>query len=538
MPDVIAEIEKALREDDARAVGELLDRHPHLKARINEPVAPFDSPVIACARSRAMLDVLLAAGADINAKSRWWAGGFGLLHNAPPELAEHAIERGAVVDVHAAARLGKIAKLREIIAANPALVNARGGDGQTPLHFARTVEVAEFLLAHGAEIDARDVDHESTPAQYMVRDRQDMLRFLIRRGCKTDILMAAALGDAELAYRHLDADPNCVRLRVSGEYFPMLNPKAGGTIYQWTLGWHVSAHDVAREFGHREVFELLMERSPADVKLIAACWSGDESAVQSLVAENPGLAAGLAVADRHQIAHAARNDSLAAVRSMLAAGLPVDARGQHGGTPLHWAAWHGNVAMVREILRHNPPVEQTDMDFNSTPLGWAIHGSENGWHRETGDYAATTEALVQAGARIPETHAGSAAVKAALGRGGYVLLEMIIALTVFAVVTTGLASSLHSSLDAANLLRRQAAVRRGLESILVEAKAKPKREEMAMAYRDDALGIEFRSELEELKWINRRGRPVKSLYILRALATDLRASKPLNDTAEVYVYRP
>ena len=120
----------------------------------------------------------------------------------------------------------------------------------------------------------------------------------------------------------------------------------------------------------------------------------------------------------------------------------------------------------------------------------------------------------------------------------YVLLEMIIALTVFAVVVSGLASSLHSSLDAANLLRRQAAIRRGLKSILVEAKAKPKREEMAMSYRDDALGLEFRSELEELKWINRRSRPVKSLYILRALATDLRASKPLNDTAEVYVYRP
>ena len=123
-------------------------------------------------------------------------------------------------------------------------------------------------------------------------------------------------------------------------------------------------------------------------------------------------------------------------------------------------------------------------------------------------------------------------------RGAYVLLEMIIALTVFAVVVSGLASSLHSSLDAANLLRRQAAIRRGLESILVEAKAKPKREEMALSYRDDALGLEFRSELEELKWINRRGRPVKSLYILRALATDLRASKPLDDTAEVYVYRP
>ena len=121
---------------------------------------------------------------------------------------------------------------------------------------------------------------------------------------------------------------------------------------------------------------------------------------------------------------------------------------------------------------------------------------------------------------------------------GYVLLEMIIALTVFAVVVTGLASALHSSLDAANSLRRQASVRHGLESILVEAKAKPKREEMPMKYRDDGLGVEFRSELEELKWINRRRRPVKGLYILRAIATDLRLGKTFKETAEVYVYRP
>lgn len=124
------------------------------------------------------------------------------------------------------------------------------------------------------------------------------------------------------------------------------------------------------------------------------------------------------------------------------------------------------------------------------------------------------------------------------GAAGYVLLEIIIALTVFAVVVAGLASILHSSLDSANLLRRQAAVRRGLESILVEAKAKPKREEMPGTYKDEGLGLEFRSELEELKWVNRRGLPVKGLYILRAVATDLRASKPLNDFAEVYVYRP
>ena len=32
---------------------------------------------------------------------------------------------------------------------------------------------------------------------------------------------------------------------------------------------------------------------------------------------------------------------------MLGAGWPVNARGKHGATALHFAAWHGNLEMVR-----------------------------------------------------------------------------------------------------------------------------------------------------------------------------------------------
>ena len=411
----LEQLEKAFTEQDAVLFRRLLEQRPELRAKINEPIAAFDAPLITRVRTREMLDVLLEAGADINAKSRWWAGGFGLLHGAGPDLAAYAIVRGAVVDAHAAARLGMIGTLRELVSADPTLVNARGGDGQTPLHFAGTIEIAEYLLDRGADINARDVDHESTAAQYMVRDRQEIARCLVRRGCRTDLLMAAALGDADLVRRHLDADPDCIRLRVSEEYFPMTNDKAGGTIYQWTLGWHVSAHDV----GHDAVFRLLMERSPTDVKLLAACWADDATAVKSLLAENPDLAAGLSDAYRRQVAHAARNNNLAAVRVMLAAGLPVDAPGQHGATPLHWAAFHGNVEMAREILRYNPPLEFSDSDFHRTPLGWAIYGSEHGWYCRTGNYAATVETLLKAGAKIPEKQTGgTAAVREVLRRFG------------------------------------------------------------------------------------------------------------------------
>ena len=411
-------LKQAFHADDAPWLRRLLAHYPQFKAVINEPIGPFDSPAIINVRSREMLDVLLEAGGDINAKSRWWAGGFGLLHNAEPALSVYAIQRGATVDAHAAARLGMLDKLRELVSADPKVVHSRGGDGQTPLHFASTVEIASFLLEHGADIDARDLDHESTAAQWMIKERQDVARFLVQRGCKTDILMAAALGDGALARKHLDADPQCIHLRVTDEYFPMINPRSGGTIYQWTLGWYVSPHDVAKQFGHDDVFRLLMERSPADVKFIAACWVGDEATVNSLLKENPTLVVNLSAPYKRHIAHSARNNNLLAVRLMLAAGLPVDALGQHRATPLHWAAFQGNAEMAQEILRYQPPLELKDADFHSTPLGWAIYGSENGWHFDKSDYAKTVERLLEAGSKLPKEVSGTDAVKEVLRRFG------------------------------------------------------------------------------------------------------------------------
>jgi hypothetical protein len=103
---------------------------------------------------------------------------------------------------------------------------------------------------------------------------------------------------------------------------------------------------------------------------------------------------------------------------MLAAGLPVDAVGQHQGTPLHWAAFHGNAEMVGEVLSYHPPLELTDADFHATSLGWGIYGSEHGWYCQTGDYAGTVELLLKAGARLPQKLGGTDAVKEVLCRYG------------------------------------------------------------------------------------------------------------------------
>jgi len=280
-------------DSDARRVRELLESYPELRARIDDPLPSYgfgQHALFAAVQrnDRATIDVLLQAGADIRKRTEWWAGGFGVLDDCDPGLVNFLIERGAVMDAHSASRLGMMPTLTELVAANPAVVHARGGDGQTPLHFASTVEVAKFLLDNGAGMDALDVDHESTPAQYMLRvqqkrhypqDRQDVARYLVSRGGKSDILMAAALGDVNLVRHHLDSDPVCVRMSVSEEWFPKQDPRAGGTIYIWTLGTNRTAHAVARDFGHEDVFQLLMERTPEELKLALACELGERSGV-------------------------------------------------------------------------------------------------------------------------------------------------------------------------------------------------------------------------------------------------------------------
>ena len=411
---ILAEAHEAFGSDDAARLRGVLSRYPALKGMLNEPVGPFDAPVIIHVKSRAMLDALLEAGADVDARSQWWAGGFGLLDWAPADVAKYAIERGATVTIHAAARLGLIDRLRTFIAQDASLVHARGGDGQTPLHMASTVEAADLLIEAGADINARDVDHESTPAQYMVAERQPVARHLVARGCRTDLLLTVALGDLARTRQHLDADARAVRMRVDDIWFPKANPRAGGTIYNWTLGFHASAHGVANRFGRTEVLQLLFDRTPPASRVVEACWIEDEAAARRFRADVPDVAAALSDEERKLPAHAARNNRTTAVRLMLESGLPVGVGGQHRGTALHWAAFHGNPDMIREILKFKPDLDAKDNDFNATPVGWAIHGSEHGWYARSGNYPEAVELLLQAGAQRPETIGGTAAVRAVL----------------------------------------------------------------------------------------------------------------------------
>ena len=389
MSDRVNQFMDAVKANDAAAVRQLLSAHAaELNPALEKPVPGWtfgETPLIAAVRSRdwEMIDALLDAGADVNVRTKWWAGGFGVFDELgdDPELAGHLIERGAIVNVHAAARLGKLDHLQMLIGASPDLVHARGGDGMLPLHFASTLEVAQFLVSAGADLDAIDVDHESTAAQYMVSERQDIANYLLDEGCDTDILMAAALGDEALVEQHLEVKPDSIRTCVSPLWFPMKNERAGGSIYNWMLGRLKTAHQIAYEHEHQSIYRMLMERSPAGLRTAVACEVG-------FVPEEPAVD----VVDHERIVQAAHGNDLEKVKRMLESGWPLGAVDAGGATALHWAAFHGNEALVGLLLAHGARLDQRDSQHGGTPADWAQHGPAKSWIK-TGDYPAVVRLL-------------------------------------------------------------------------------------------------------------------------------------------------
>lgn len=404
----------AIRAGDAEAVRDLLQRHAEVRAAVNAPIGSFGSrPVVMAHHNLAVIDALLEYGADLNLKSEWWAGPFGLLeHDITPEQAAPLIARGAIPDIFAAAHLGMADRVRELVDANPSAVFARGGDGKTALHCARSQEIAQFLVDRGADIDARDVDHESTPAQYLVREAPEVARLLVDRGARFDIFLAVGLRDPALVERSLRDDPDALEHRIwQGKYTavhkgrPSSREEIGdqrGDIYRWVFGHNVSALDAARSLGFDDILELLLAHATPVQRLLAACAAGDRIAAEAVTAAHPDVVSSLTRDQMRLIADRAHANDTAPVLLMLDLGFDARVPGPDNFEALRWAVFHGNVEMTRHLLRHDPPLNRPDPSYGGTPLGNCLYGALHGWSCETSpcDYPATVQLLIDAGERV------------------------------------------------------------------------------------------------------------------------------------------
>jgi hypothetical protein len=319
--------------------------------------------------------------------------------------------------VHEAAKAGLTDRLAEMLARDPSLIDAKGMDARTPIHCAGTVAVATMLLDHGARIDARDQDHDSTPVQWRISESPDVARFLLERGAKADIFAAAALGDLALAERLVREDRRCLAHRIgkAPEFPPVGYEGRGGTIYQWTLGFNSYPHQIALKKGHRAMFDLLYSESDPATRLLVNCVLARRAEAEAIAKEHPTIVPELQDVDRELVARYCweTNTNYDAVRLMLDLGFPVaHPERSHGYTPLHNAAWAGSGDLVELLIARGHPVDIRDPGHNATPLGYALYDCIVEKRHPEGEFARVVKALVEAGSPLKDVEypTGDAAV--------------------------------------------------------------------------------------------------------------------------------
>ena len=356
-----AEYIEAVNKGDANRVKSLLADNEALLEFIDAPWFAFDAPAIvfaAASGNRELIEVLLDAGAAIDAKSSWWAGGTSALQHATGsmlgydrELAAYLIERGATIDAHAAAGLDMIETLETLIRENPDVVNAPGCDGMSPLHFAATPRIAELLLAHGADINLRDSDHYGSAAQWTMRRRPEVCQYLLDQGAEADIVLYCAMGDVERAKAEFQKNPKLLSLRINVKSAkgyviptsesPQIAEVPGGHVYAYQVGPTMPLLEIALQSKQPAIVDLLID---AGYEINLRDW-------YVLVGQGPK-----------------RFDTL--VKGFLAKGWDINARQKHRRgmwTPLHWVAQRGLTNGIACLLANGADPNVTD-DKGQTPL--------------------------------------------------------------------------------------------------------------------------------------------------------------------------
>ena len=120
---------------------------------------------------------------------------------------------------------------------------------------------------------------------------------------------------------------------------------------------------------------------------------------------------------------------------------------------------------------------------------------------------------------------------------GYILLELIIALSMFAIGVLGLANALGTSVEVANILNKDQRIRIGMRSFLEEVRRKPLNE-MSATIADAVTGVTYTSSIERVALTTTRGETLSDLYNLKIIATYSVGNEQREESVDVYVYKP
>jgi ankyrin repeat protein len=222
-----------------------------------------------------------------------------------------------------AAERGDVAKVRQLLAADSTLVNAKGPHNKTPLHWAAEKnypELAQLLVSAAADINA-EVTWGMTPLQWAANmGSREVAEILLAHGAEPQLNMwsAAGLGMLDVVKSFWNS-PNA------------LKPGAGQT-------------------RSRDLGDGNWGKAPPP------------ESYQELVSEAFYVAG--------------RNGHVEVARFLLEKGADINCRGFLGAPGLHWAAINGHKPMVEFLIGQGADPTLHDQQFNSTALGWALEGKQ------------------------------------------------------------------------------------------------------------------------------------------------------------------
>ena len=234
----------------------------------------------------------------------------------------------------AAIEAGDENRVAEIAAADPGIVNAANSHGHVPLGAAigaGCLERVKLLVAHGADphYSYHGRSHLDAAAY---AGHVEMFRYFVCLGGQPTVHHAAAIGDIPLLERMLAANP------------ALRGPTAAGG------RWRIAPLHAAVIAGNCEAVAFLLAKDvPVDTE------NHNGHTTLALTAEYPLKEVRVHIAEL-LLAHGANINAAA---------------GHHGGTVLHRAVIHGDIALTGLLLEHGADPDRQDRS-GKTPLHNAV----------------------------------------------------------------------------------------------------------------------------------------------------------------------